>query len=159
MDWRRQERTGGTASLRAGDMARDFMLTADDGQAVSLTAELGKRPVVLSFMDNRRRADTDTELATLSGCAAQIEAHGGALLAISSAVRPKTETPHALRVLHDAGCLVADQYGISAPTTFVIDQAGTIVLSLIDAIPGSSLTYVNIVSALSALRLIKERQP
>ena len=159
MDGRRQERTGGTASLRAGDKARDFTLTADDGQAVSLTAELRKRPVVLSFLDNRHRADTDTELAALSGCAAQIEAQGGALLAISSVVRPNTETPQAVRVLHDAGCLVAGQYGISAPTTFVIDQAGTIVLSLIDAIPGSSLTYVNIVSALSALRLIKERQP
>jgi peroxiredoxin len=153
MDGRRQERTGGTASLRAGDKARDFTLTADDGQVVSLTAELRKKPVVVSFLDNRHRAGADTELATLSGCAAQIEAQGGALLAISSAVRPKTERPEALRVLHDASCLVARQYGISAPTTFVIDQAGTIVLSLIDAVPGSNLAYVNIVSALSALRL------
>jgi peroxiredoxin len=159
MDRRRRAKTGGTASLRAGDKARDFRLTADDGQTVSLTAELRKRPVVLSFLDNRHRAGTDIELATLSGCAAQIEARGGALLAISSAVRPKTERPQALRVLHDAGCLVAGQYGISGSTTFVIDQAGTIVLSLIDASPGSSLTSVNIVSALSALRLIKERQP
>jgi peroxiredoxin len=154
MDGRRRAKT----SLRAGDKARDFMLTADDGHSVSLTGELRKRPVVLFFLDNPRRAGTDTELATLSGCAAQIKAQGGALLAISS-VRLKTERPQALRVLHDAGCLIAGQYGISAPTTFVIDQAGTIVLSLINAVPGSSLTYVNIVSALSALRLIKQRQP
>jgi peroxiredoxin len=158
VDGRRQERTGGTVSLRAGDKARDFTLTAD-GQAVSLTAELRKRPVVLSFLDSRRGADADTELATLADCAAQIEAQGGALFAISSVVRPKTEKCQALRVLHDAGCLVAGQYGISAPTTFVIDQAGTIVLSLIDAVPGSSLTYVNILSALSALRLTEERRP
>jgi peroxiredoxin len=159
MDGRRPERTGGTSSLRAGDKARDFTLAADDGQTVSLTAELGKMPVVLFFLDNRHGAEADTELAPLSGCAAQIEAQGGTLFAISSAVRPKTEKPQALRVLHDADCLVAGQYGISAPTTFVIDQAGTIVLSLIDAVPGSSLTYVNIVSALSALRLTKEREP
>jgi peroxiredoxin len=159
MDGRRQAKTRSTASLRAGDKARDFTLTADDGQAVSLTVELRKRPVVLSFLDNRHGADADTELASLSGCAAHIEAQGGTLFVISSAVRPKTEKPQALRVLHDAGCLVASQYGISAPTTFVIDQAGTIVLSLIDAVPGSSLTSVNIVSALSALRLTKERQP
>src|SRR5215469_8718540 len=123
MDGRRQGRTGGTASLRAGDKGRDFRLTADDGQAVSLTAELRKGPVVLSFLDNRHRADTDTELATLSVCAAQIEAQGGALLAISSAVWPNTETPQAVRVLHDADCLVAGQYGISTPAIFVIDQA------------------------------------
>lgn len=159
MDGRRQAKTGSMASLRAGDKARDFTLTADDGRAISLTAELRKRPVVLSFLDNRHGADADIELATLSGCAAQIEAQGGTLFAISSAVRSNAEKPQALRVLHDAGCLVAGQYGISAPTTFVVDQAGTIVLSMIDAVPGSSLTYVNIVSALSALRLIKERQP
>jgi len=40
MDGRRQAKTGSTASLRAGDEARDFTLTADDGQAVSLKAEL-----------------------------------------------------------------------------------------------------------------------
>jgi peroxiredoxin len=159
MDGRRHAKTGSTASLRAGDKVRDFTLTADDGQAVSLRAELRRRPVVLFFLDNPHRAGTGTELATLSGCAAQIKAQGGALLAISSIVQLKTERPQALRVLHDAGCLVAGQYGISGPATFVIDQADTIVLSLIDAVPGSSLTYVNIVSALSALRLIKERQP
>jgi peroxiredoxin len=140
MDARRRERTGVRASLHAGDRARDFTLEADDGQAVSLRAELRKRPVVLSFLNNRQRAYADAELATLSDCAAQIEAQGGALLAISSAVRSKTERPQALRVLHDAGRLVAREYGISAVTTFVIDQAGTIVLSLIDGVPGSRLT-------------------
>jgi len=163
MHGRKQERAAGTASLRAGDQARDFTLIADDGRAVSLAAELAKGPVVLSFLDSRHPGDTDSELAALSGCVAEIRAHGAALLAISSAVRPNTETPpdfpvRDFPVLFDAGRVVAAHYGISAPASFVIDRASMIVLSLIDAVPGSSLGCANIVSALSALRRIEDRR-
>jgi hypothetical protein len=38
------------------------------------------------------------------------------------------------------GCIVAGQYGILVPTIFVIDQTSRIVLSLIEASPGGTLT-------------------
>ena len=158
MNTRRQEKVGGAPSLRAGDQAPDLTLTAHDGQSVSLVAQLRKGPVILCFLDGRRASAAEAQLAVLSGCAAQIGAQGAALLAISPDAWPRTDARLDLRVLHDAGGVVARKYGISAPTTFVIDQAATIVLSLID-IPGSSLTCACVVSALSALRRLGERRP
>jgi peroxiredoxin len=148
---RRQERIGGAASRRAGDHAPEFTLAATDGQTVSLAAQLRKGPVILCFLDGRQ-----VQLVTLSGCAAQIEAQGGTLLAISP---DASDAPGNFRALHDAGGAVTRHYGISTPTTFVIDQAATIVLSLIVAAPGNALTCNCVMSALSALRRIGERRP
>ena len=156
MRTRKQGRIGGAASLRAGDRAPAFTLTALDGASVSLATQLRTAPVVLCFVDGWNPGGADAQLAALMDCVAPIEAQGGALLAISSLVRPSIDPP---RVLHDAGGIVAGHYGISAPTTFVIDQASTIVLSLIDAAPGSEITLSCVSSALAALRRIGARRP
>lgn len=159
MGEREQARTGGSAALRAGDRARDFTLTAADGHPVSLRAELAKGPVVLSFLDRWRPGGADTELSPLSSCAAQVREQGGGLFAISSVTWPNTKAPPGFHVLHDVGHIVAGQYGISAPASFVIDRTAMIVLSLIDAVPGGDLSCANIMSALSALRRMEQRQP
>jgi peroxiredoxin len=159
MKTRRPERISGAASLRAGDRAPAFTLTAADGESVSLAAHLRKGPVILSFLDGWNLGAAEAQLAALIGCVAPIEAQGGALLAIWPDVRPSLDPLRDLRVLHDAGGVVARHYGISAPTTFVIDQASTIVLSLIDAAPGSEITRSSVTSALAALRRIGARRP
>ena len=155
MDMRRHGKRSGAAGLRAGDRAPDFTLTAYDGQAMSLAAELRKGPVILSFLDGRRPGDADALLMALSACAGQIEAERGIVLAISSIARPRTGTNRDFHVLYDAGCAVAEQYGILWPATFVIDQTSRIVLSLIEAAPGGALTCANVLSALAALNLIR----
>ena len=159
MRTRKQGRIGGAASLRAGDHAPAFTLTAADGASVSLAAQLRKEPVILAFVDGWTPGGAAAQFATLVGCAAPVEAEGGALLAISSVFRPSIALPRDLRLLHDAGGVIARLYGISAPTTFVIDQASTIVLSLIDAAPGSEITRSCVTSALAALRRIGARRP
>lgn len=153
-----------TQALRAGAHAPDFALLDQDGHLVSLTEKLENGPAVLSFLDGR--ADPDVQLLALTDCAAQIREHGGSLLAISPIARLRAGGTGAVRILHDAGSVVAGRYGLcrraeadSAPATFVIARCATIIMSLIDAAPARDLSRANVVSALSALRRIEGRRP
>ncbi|MBZ9668514.1 peroxiredoxin family protein [Mesorhizobium sp. ES1-3] len=63
--------------MRAGDRAPDFTLTTHGGQPVSLTAELQKGPVMLSFLASMQLRDVDIQLAALSNCAGRLERRAG----------------------------------------------------------------------------------
>jgi peroxiredoxin len=152
-------------ALRAGDRAPDFTLPDHDGRLVSLAARLESGPVVLSFLEGQRSTHADAQVRALADCSPQIVEHGGSALAISPVYRSRLEDTGALRILHDAGSLVADSYGLCRTSddggvlvTFVIDQGSTIVLSMIDAGPAGELVCANVVGALAALRRIEGRR-
>jgi peroxiredoxin len=158
-------RTVSVRSLRAGDHAPDFTLPDHDGRPISLAACLESGPVVLSFVGGQRSAYVDVQVRSLVDCSPQIVEHGGSALAISPLYRSRVEETGALRVLHDAGSVVAESYGLCRASvdsgvlvTFVIDQGSTIVMSLIDAGRAGDLVCDNAVGALAALRRIEGRR-
>jgi peroxiredoxin len=159
----RGTRRGAAArALHAGERAPDFSLPDQDGSRVSLTALLAKGPVVLAFFNGVSRAETAAQLRALAGFAAPIRDHGGALLAICPAAWAREEALGAIRLLCDARSVVARRYGLvrspkagCVPATFVINRDATVVLSLIDAGPGSDIAGTNAVSALAALRRLE----
>jgi peroxiredoxin len=144
-------------ALKAGQTAPDFSLPDEVGRAVSLTAALGQGPVVLAFLDGGDREVAEAQLHAATLCAAAVSKNGGILLAISShhLVAPSDVV---LTLLRDPGSVVAIQYGLvrsaaggGRPATFVVDQTGMIVLSLLDAEAAGDLAYTNVVPVLAAL--------
>ena len=152
-------------TLRAGDHAPDFTLPDLDGRPVSLAASLERGPVVLSFLDARRSVELDAQIRALADGSVPIVEHGGLALAVSPVYWSRLEEIGPLRVLHDAGSLVAESYGLCRASdadgvrvTFVIDQGSSIVMSIIGAAPSSGLVCDNVVGALAALRRIEGRR-
>lgn len=163
MDKRRQGDSGAERLLRAGDHAPDFILPVCSGGTASLADHLQTGPVILSFLGGRHAGDLDAQLRALSACASRIAMLGGSVLAVSPGPRPHVGGLH---LLHDAGCIIAGHYGLcrssttaSVPATFLIDQNAKIILSLIDAAPGSDLPCTNALGALAALRRIAGARP
>jgi peroxiredoxin len=158
-------RRASARALRAGDHAPDFTLPDHDGRLASLATRLERGPVVLSFLEGPRSVYVDAQVRALADCSPQIVKHRGSALAISPVYRSRLEDTGALRILHDAGSLVAESYGLCRTSddggvlvTFVIDQGSTIVMSMIDAGPAGDLVCANVVGALAALRRIESRR-
>jgi peroxiredoxin Q/BCP len=144
-------------ALQAGQIAPDFSLPDEAGRVVSLTASLVQGPVVLVFLDGGERKAAEAQLPAATECATPVAERGGTLLAISSH-RILAPADVAFTLLRDADSLVATRYGLGRSgsgtgrsATFVIDQSGMTILSLIDAKAGSDLAYSNVLPVLAAL--------
>lgn len=161
MDTRGAEENSTDSLLRAGDHAPDFTLPDCGGGSGSLATHLRTGPVILSFMGGRQADGLDAELHALSACVSRIATIGGTVLAISSVPRPPAGGFH---LLHDTRGIVTRRYGLSrlpmaASAIFVIGQDSKIILSLIDAAPGSDLACTNVLGALAALPRIAGAWP
>ena len=144
-------------ALQAGQTAPDFTLPDEAERAVSLAAPLAKGPVVLAFLDGGDRRAAEAHLHAAAAHATAVGTSGGTLLAISShdLFAPSDV---AVILLRDMDSVVATQYGLGRSATgggrtatFVVDQTGMIVLSLLDAEAGSDLVYTNVLPVLAAL--------
>ncbi len=101
----------------AGRRAPDFTLPDIDGASVSLSGQLLKGPVVLSFYRGGWCPYCNLELRALQGSLSQIEATGASLLAIAPELPEKgasTRESAALSfpLLSDFGNSVAARYGL-----------------------------------------------
>ncbi len=150
-------RGAAVAVLQAGKIAPNFSLPDEAQRAVSLAATLAQGPAVLSFLDCGELKEAEDQLQAATACAASVRWHGGTLLAISShhLLAPGGA---ALTLLFDAESAVAVRYGLgrcaaggAQSATFVIDQTGMTVLSLVDAEPASGLACMNVLPVLMAL--------
>ncbi|TPI35269.1 redoxin domain-containing protein [Mesorhizobium sp. B3-2-1] len=142
------KKISGAPCVRAGDRAPDFTLTTHGGQPVSLTAELQKEPVMLLLLGlyaTTRCRHSARGPVKLRG---QIGTEGGVLLAISSAVMPRSGSARTFPCC-TTPALSRGVMEFRRP----LPLSSAIVLSLIDVAPGNRLT-----GALWALRCIGVRR-
>lgn len=102
-------------ALGAGEFAPDFALAGADGQAVQLSRELRHGPVILSFYRGDWCPYCNLELRAYAAHAAEIEAAGAQLIAISPQ-RPdaaRTDENFPFAVVSDEGSRVARAYGVA----------------------------------------------
>lgn len=108
----------GRAALRVGDTAAAFALPALDGRTVSLSDQLDRGPVVLTFYRGSWCPYCDLQLRAFSNLMPTLAALGVQLLAVSPQ-RPDVPLPNAAEhrelgfpLLTDAGNRVAGAYGL-----------------------------------------------
>ncbi|MBJ7899156.1 MAG: redoxin domain-containing protein [Cyanobacteria bacterium RI_101] len=119
-----RERFAQRPSLRPGDLAPDFMLVSAEGTLVSLSEQVEKGPLILSFFRGGWCPYCLLELRAYQGIWPEIQALGAFLLAVS----PQTLTiSRAMAernglgypLLSDLGCQTAQDYGLA----FVVPDA------------------------------------
>jgi peroxiredoxin Q/BCP len=130
--------------VKAGDVAPDFSLPADDGSTVTLSEVLERGPAVLFFYPKASTAGCTQESCHFRDLGQEFDAAGATRLGISADPVDRqraftTEHGFDYRLLSDTDKRVAKQFGVKRPgplvnkrSTFVIDQDHT-VLSVISS--------------------------
>jgi peroxiredoxin len=141
-------------ALKAGDCAPEFSVPNAYGRQVSLSAELEKGPVILSFYRGGWCPYCNLELRAYQAILSEIRAAGGDLVAISPqtpdhSIAASEKNGLAFEVLSDHGNRVASVFGIAYPIPQIVKSIGAKFGTDLKAINGSdddrlpiSATYV-----------------
>lgn len=126
-------------SLKVGDSAPDFELSATDGKKYSLADFKGKKSVVLAFFPAAFTGGCTKEITAYTGNVAQFEAMGAQVIGVSTDNLPSLKywSDNVLNAKVPLGSdfmrKVSTAYGVLQPdrgianrATFVIDSAGKI---------------------------------
>ena len=156
-------------TLRAGDIAPDFILPDIRGGAAGLSRLLKAGPVVLSFLRGTWCPYCRLELGALAAKRPAIETLGAALVALlpqESSVLPAEIERLPFALLRDRGARTAAAYGLTlerpdvneegesalaAPATYIVDRDSRIVLSFIDVDYRNRLEPGELIAALAGL--------
>jgi thioredoxin-dependent peroxiredoxin len=123
--------------LPVGSQAPDFTLPAADGQPLTLSALRDRKHVVLVFYVGDNTPDCNRQLSSLRDDALELEGLDVLVVGINPAgveehARYCTQLGLNFPLLHDAGGLVASQYGTLNPdrsvqrSVYVVDKGGLI---------------------------------
>lgn len=104
-------------AVKAGNMAPNFSLPDEDGQAVSLAKLLTQGPVIISFYRGGWCSFCNLELRALQRALSEFEKYGAILLGISPdkiefSQMVKGEQKLQYTILSDQGGEIAKQYGL-----------------------------------------------
>ena len=132
----------GERALKAGDCAPEFSLPNAGGRQVSLTAQLEKGPIILSFYRGGWCPYCNLELRAYQAILSDIRAAGGDLVAISPqtpdhSIAAAEKNALAFEVLSDHGNQVATLFGIAYPIPEIVKSIGAKFDTDLKAINGS----------------------
>ena len=138
--------------VREGDLAPDFTLRSDTGEAITLS-DLRGRPIILYFYPKDDTPGCTAEACEFRDAYAEFERHGAVVLGVS----PDSEASHArfkakhglpFTLLADTEHEVAERYGVWVEktmdgrtsmgikrSTFVVDEQGNVARAMLGVSP------------------------